>query len=90
MFYQTRRYLIVEEQDVTTVLKVINEHQGFFSNNNKLVGNCGWEEEPSKWFIYFYASEREWGHIAKDLSEFGTINVNVNPSSTTDLYFTRN
>ena len=90
MFGQKRHCIIVEEKDVTTVLLAINRNQGFFSNNNKLVGECGWEEEPSKWFIRFFASSREWGRMAKELNEIGTITVHVAPGGTTDLYFTRN
>ena len=89
MFIQRRRYMIVEEKDVTTVLTVINRHQGFFSNNNKLVGNCGWAKEPSKWYIRFYATEREWSHMTGDLSKIGEIAVKVTPGGTTDWYFMR-
>lgn len=90
MFYQTRRYLIVEEYDVTTALKVINQHQGFFSNNNKIVEGRGKESEPTKWLIRFYASDREWGRMVKDLNELGKIDVKVNPGGTADLYFNMN
>ena len=90
MFNQKRRYLIVEESDVTTVLTVIIRHQGFFSNNEKLAENCGWEKEPTKWYVRFYASDREWGRIAGELSKLGGIYVNVSPSGTTELYFMRN
>lgn len=89
MFNNKRRILIVEESDVTTVLTVINRHQGFFSNNDKLAENCGWKNEPSKWYVRFYASDREWGRIAGDLSKLGNINVNVTPGGATELYFTR-
>lgn len=90
MFNQKRRYLIVEESDVTTVLTIINRHQGFFSNNDKLTGNCGWKNEPSKWYVRFYASDREWGRIAGELSKLGNIYVNVTPGGTTELYYKRN
>lgn len=89
MFYQKRRYLIVEEKDVTTVLTTINRHQGFFSNNNKLVGNCGWAKEPSKWYVRFYASDKEWSLIAGDLAKLGAIAVKVTPGGTTDLCFVK-
>lgn len=88
-FYQERRKLIVEEMDVTTVLTAINNHQGFFSNDNKIVENCGWENESSKWLIRFYASDREWSRITTELSNIGEITVKVNPGGTTDLYFTK-
>ena len=89
MFNQKRRYLIVEEKDVTTVLTVINRHQGFFSNNDKNTGNCGWANEPTKWYVRFYASDRKWGRIAGELSKLGKIYVNVSPGGTTELYFTK-
>lgn len=85
--YQKRRNLIVEEKDVTTVLMAINQHQGFFSNDNKIVRNCGWEKEPDKWVLRFYASEREWGLMTTDLAKIGEITVKVKPGGTTDLYF---
>lgn len=88
--YQKRRYLVVEESDVTFVLTAINQHQGFFSNDNKIVKNCGWDEDPSKWIIKFNSSEREWGLITTDLCKVGNITVKVKPSGTTDLYFVRN
>lgn len=90
MFNNKRRYLIVEEADVTTVLTVINRHQGIFSNNNKLTGNCGWKNEPTKWYVRFYASDKQWGKIAGELSTLGNITVKVTPSGTTELYYKRN
>ena len=89
MLYYKYHRLVVEEKDVTTVLTAINRHQGFFSNPNKLVGNCGWASQPTKWYVSFYASDREWGKIAGSLSELGGIAVKVNPGGTTDLYLTR-
>lgn len=90
MFYQKKRNLIVDEADVTLVLTAINDHQGFFSNDNKIVRNCGWESDPSKWVIKFNASDREWGSMAEDLNNIGEITVKVKPSGTTDLYFVKN
>ena len=90
MFNQKRRYLIVEEKDVTTVLSVINHHQGLFSNHDKNTGNCGWANEPTKWYVKFFASDRQWGKIAGELCNFGSIMVNVTPGGTTELYYKRN
>lgn len=90
MFNNKRRRLIVEESDVTTVLTLINRHHGFFSNTEKTAGNCGWKNEPTKWYVCFYASNREWGRIAGELNTLGSINVHVAPGGTTDLYFIRN
>lgn len=87
--FQKRRNLVVEEKDVTTALSTINRHQGFFSNDNKIVRNCGWAKDPSKWVIQFNATEREWGLMTVDLSKIGDITVKVKPGGTTDLHFER-
>lgn len=87
MLNQKKRDLIVEEKDVTTVLSVINNHQGFFSNNNKNTGNCGWKDAPTKWYVRFYASDRQWGRIAGELSKIGRIYVNVTPGGTSEMYY---
>ena len=89
MFNQRRRYLIVEEKDVTTVLAAINNHQGLFSNNDKNTGNCGWKDDPAKWYVRFYASDRQWGRIAAELSKLGKIQVTVTPGGATELYYTK-
>ena len=87
--FQRRRTLVVEESDVTTVLSAINRNQGFFSNDSKIVKNCGWAKEPSKWVIQFNATEREWGLMTTELSKIGEIAVKVKPGGTTDLYFNK-
>lgn len=85
-----RRYLITEEADVTTVLTAINRHQSFFGNKDKLAENCGWKNEPTKWYVCFYASGKQWGKIANELSTLGKFTVNVTPDGTTELYYKRN
>lgn len=87
--FQRKRNLVVEEADVTTTLLMINRHQGFFSDDRKIVKNCGWAKDPSKWVIQFNASEKEWGFMTTDLSKIGEITVKVKPGGTTDLYFTK-
>lgn len=89
MFYQKNHKLFVEETDVTTVLAAINRYQGVFSNNYKLVGSCGWDDEPTKWFVSFWTTDKKWGCMAADLSDIGEITVKVTPGGATELYFTR-
>lgn len=89
MFNQKKRCLIVEENDVTSILAVVNRHQGFFGNNDKAIGNLGWANEPTKWYVRFYASDREWGRITEELSKIGKIYLNGNRKGITDLYFMR-
>lgn len=85
-----RRYLIVEEADVTTVLTAVNRHQSFFGRNDNLTGNCGWKNEATKWYVRFYATDKQWGKIAGELSKLGNITVFVTPSGATELYYKRN
>jgi hypothetical protein len=87
MFYQKKRKLVMEETNVTSVLTVINRHQGFFSNDNKIVRNYMLPKDPSKWVIKFNASDKEWSLMTADLSKIGEIIVKVTPGGTTDLYF---
>ena len=87
MFNQKRRYLIVEESDVTTVLAAINSRQRLFSKNEQYTGNCRWKDQPTKWYVRFYASDKQWGRIAGELSKVGKFHVNVTPGGTTELYF---
>lgn len=89
MAIQKRRMLVVEEIDVTRVLTIINRHQGYFSDDTKIVKNYELKNDPSKWVIKFNASDREWKLMTKDLGEIGEIIVKVTPGGTTDMYFIR-
>lgn len=82
-----RREFIVDEQDVTTVITVINRYRKYADMR---VGNCGWLEEPNKWFIMFDACNEDYGHIVDELNKLGTFRLNVSPSFTVvELYFER-
>lgn len=63
--------LILEEEEVLPTLKVINNHQKWYIKQKLAVGNCGWEEEPNKWAIYFNASSVQWSNIIYDLNDEG-------------------
>lgn len=71
-FVTKRRHLIVEENDVMTVLKVLNE----VKSNSKIhilmsmeVGNCGWTDDPTKWFIHFDATNKQWSSVITKINE---------------------
>lgn len=89
MLNNKKRELIVEEKDVTTVLEAINRHQGLFSNNNKTTGNFGLASAPTRWFVRFYASDRQWGRIAEELSKTGRFEVTVSKGGTAELYYVK-
>lgn len=60
-----RCHLIVEEEDIIRVLKVINKHHRLVPN--MAIGNCGWGDDTKKWFIYFTTTEYKWDLIRNDL-----------------------
>lgn len=78
---------IVEEKDVTIVLGVINSHR---RGSEFSVGNCGWNEAPTKWFINFDSTDEQYGHIVDELNKLGAFELNVSPDFTrVDLYYKR-
>ena len=85
IFKKTREF-IVEEKDVIDVLKAINKHLGWLDGQ---VGNCGWAEEPTKWFITFDATDKKYGRIINDLNEIGEFKLDVRPKGQMDVYFER-
>lgn len=89
MFNNKKRYLIVEEKDVTTVLSAISHNQGLFGNNEKTTGSLGSGNDPAKWYVRFYASDRQWGRIADELSKIGKFSVTVTKGGAAELYYTK-
>ena len=88
--FKSRRCFIVDEKDVTIVLEVMNKHHNRFSNRNLNIGNCGWAEEPTRWFIHFDATSKQYDKILKGLLKVGTFNVvERQPGGQEDLYFER-
>lgn len=87
MFKKKMREFIVDEKDVTAVITVINKHRRYADMS---VGNCGWAEEPEKWFIIFHEYDKVYGQIVDELNKIGTFRLNVSPSFTeVELYFER-
>lgn len=83
--FKARRYLIVEEKDVTAILTVINRQYRIYSSQNLAVGNCGWADEPTKWFIHFDATSKQYDNILKDIIEQGALKVSKRPKGQRDL-----
>lgn len=71
-FVLKRHYLILDEADVLNVLDVIMKHQlksgRAWSKTNMRVGNCGWVDDKTKWFIHFTTSEEKWYDIRHKLN----------------------
>ena len=85
MFKKTREF-IVEEKDVTTVVDVVNREAKYFDYK---IGNCGWAEEPTKWFIIFEMTEKKFGRVVKDLNEIGVIKLDGGSGRNAKVYVER-
>lgn len=83
-FIRKRREFIVEENDITTILSVVNRETGITNYN---IGNCGWKDEPTKWFVVFYTSEKSYRKVMKILTKIGKFTVNTRPAGMIDLCF---
>lgn len=68
------RKFIVNEKDVTAVITVVNKHRRSYEIETN---NCGWADEPEKWFIAFDACDEEYGHIVADLNKLGSFKLDV-------------
>lgn len=64
-FIKRRCELIVEESDVTEILKIVNRQ----THDNVRIGDCGWLTQTSKWYVAFYTNEKIWNDIRTELRE---------------------
>ena len=78
------REFIVEEKYVIDILTAINRHRKLCAYR---IGNCGWTDMPTKWFISFDVSERTYAKIVKDLRTIGNFNLEVNPGGVVNLTY---
>ena len=63
--------IILDESEVLDTLRVINTHQRWSINQKLAVGDCEWDFDATKWYIYFSATNWQWKLIINDLSEKG-------------------
>ena len=83
-FIKKRRDFIVEEKDVTTILSAVGREA---KTTNYCIGNCGWADQPNKWFISFYTTDKRYGRIMKKLTGIGKFTANTRPGGQVDLWF---
>lgn len=84
-FIKKRYAFIMDEMDVTTVLEVINLACRY--REACRVGNCGWADEPTRWFVMFHATEKEYNNIMKELMQIGSVNIEQRPGGQIDFVF---
>ncbi len=69
-----RRYLVIDEAHLKDVLVIIDRHTPS-RHKTMSIGNCGWANEITKWFIHMNATETTWARIAEDIKrcKFDTV-----------------
>lgn len=69
---KVRRHIIVDEQEVMMVLKVLDsisrESKRGVLMMNMEIGNCGWKNRPRCWYIFFDLSNKYWKSLLAILS----------------------
>ena len=71
-FKKQRHDFILEEANITSVLEILNRH---CKDRAYRVGNCGWADYPTRWFVMFHATDKEYAHVVHELMKIGTIHI---------------
>lgn len=64
-FIRSRCEVIIDEENITKVLRVLNKHG---INSNLSIGNCGWKES-NMWYIMFTSSGKRMTSIRSELKK---------------------
>ncbi len=70
-FVKRRHHLILDESSIVTMLKVLDEtkrESKFRILMDMEIGNCGWMDEPEKWFMFFEVTNKQWKTVITKLS----------------------
>ena len=84
-FVTERHHLVVEEGDVTNVLKQVNAHCK--SKTEIRVGNCGWADDPTKWFVHFTTTRAKWYELVNAMKIVRTWNHETIPKNTIGVVY---
>jgi len=68
MFINKTMNFIMDEKDVTTVIKIINQHHKNLFSKKYCVKNCGWAD-ANKWFIMGNVTRKTYDMIISDLKK---------------------
>lgn len=85
-FIPEKHHLVVEEEDLVRVLKVIQSSHRIVPEMT--VGNCGWADDASKWFIHFGTTRYTWKKLIQELKIVRAFNNNSIPKNTVGLVYT--
>lgn len=73
-FVKRRHRLILDDSDILTMLKVLDDikrESRFYIAMDMEIGNCGWADEPEKWFMFFDETNKQWKSTIAKLNAIG-------------------
>lgn len=73
MLLKRRHEIVLDEKDVTRAIQAIGKSIGI--RNEVAIGNCCWANEPSKWFIHFTLSNKDWKSAVLKLQEIESVKI---------------
>lgn len=78
MGFFKKRQIVTTEENVTTILSVVNFQHAVI----KGVGKCVWKKVPAEWNVTFYTSDKRWRKIVDDLNGCGVLLLVARPGRT--------
>ena len=71
--FRRRRTIIMEEKDVSKVLSIVNKYVKITFDQGIVINNCGWEDDPTKWFMLLYSTNGQWNSISEELRHIESV-----------------
>lgn len=71
-FMRKKRKLVFDKDDTMTVLEVLDSIRSKYRFSVLMsmeIGTCGWTKDPSKWYIMFSCSDKNWRSIIGGLKK---------------------
>ena len=73
------RNILIDEKDIMTFLKVVDEIELIQFHTNFHIGRTRWAKAPTAWYASFNVTDKKWYKLLKSLKESG---VDLLPETT--------
>ena len=71
--FKKRRTIIMDEEDVTKVLSVVNDHVDITYDQGIIVDECEWPDNSNKWFILTWTNNKQWELILNKIKDIKSV-----------------
>lgn len=75
MLFKHRHKIVLDEKDVMKALKIIDDTSIICILNEMEIGNCGWADEPTMWFIHFTFANTDWSDCLSKLKQIRSLRI---------------